>query len=389
MSCVTTRGRFILTWNKAAFMKANILFIIFLVLPSIVYAQSYPIVRAEMVEQALANLEAQVQNHSFESPSMILQEEGRYIGQETLINPDTRAISRKEDVFPEERDSAIEKAFHDITIELALEYMVGAHGDQIFELIDSQGGLASRLTYPNKGQILFLKAEAGFKDRVFFGGRYGSSQFLKKTCSDEDWNIFDPSWAYGTDEYVDYQITKQISRPKVEIFDVNFYYRFLDLNRNKDKRGTLSPGKKAFFDNLMVDRLAFDIFIGYQQQKGRYGMVDPMLESLRFDEGDWYYLEGLPADIGLGSFYKIEYKGPRLGVRTEASRGKFTTKIRFAYAWLETKAHGWWNLRNLSYWQSGASGFGIDTGVEAVYAFLPSFSLGVGFNYFYCGQKKL
>lgn len=374
-------------------MKANIFSIIFLVLPSIAYAQNYPIARAAMIEQALSGIETQLQNRSLESQNVPLQDKVQYISQEASVKPDTRALNGKKDSGLEGRNSVIEKALRDISIEVAIEYMVGAHGDQIFELIDSQGGIASRLTYPNQGQMLIFKAEAGFRDKVFLGGRYGSSQFSKESCSDEDWNIWDPSWleeyGYGTDEYVDYQITKQMSKPKVEIFDVNLYYRFLELSRDKEKQKGLSPGKKALFDNLMIDKLSFDIFVGYQQQKGRYGSMDPMLEWLRFDEGIWRYLEGLPADIGLNSFYKIEYKGPRLGIRTEGSRGKFTTRIRFAYAWLETKAYGFWNLRDLQFWQSGTRGFGIDTGFEAVYAVLPSLSVGMGFNYLYCGQKKL
>jgi hypothetical protein len=370
-------------------MKTNIFSIIFLFLSSVAYAQNYPIVRADMIERALANLNAQGRSIPPESRDAILKDKEQFIQQETMANSDLRAINQKKPNDSQVRDSAIEKTFHDITIELTLEYMVGTHGNQVFEVVDSQGGKISRLVYPNKGQMLILNAEAGFKNKFFVDGKYGNSQFLKKNFSDEDWNIFidPPDPVFG--DTLDYQITKNDCKPKVEIFDINIYYRFLELKRDKAKQKSLSPGKKTLLDNLMADRLDFDIFVGYQQQKGRYGMIDPLREFLVFDEGEWYYLPGLPADIGLNSFYKIEYKGPRMGIRAEGSRGKFSTRLRFAYAWLETKAYGWWNLREYSFWQSGVKGFGIDFGFETAYSFTPSFSVGVGFNYLSCRQKKL
>ena len=118
-------------------------------------------------------------------------------------------------------------------------------------------------------------------------------------------------------------------------------------------------------------------------------MIDPLREWLFFDEGAWYYVTGLPANFGLDSFYKIEYKGPRLGLRAIGSKGKVTTKVWFAYAWLETEAYGWWNLRNLAYWQKGKNGYGIDLGLETTYSFTPWLSMGLGFNYFCYRQEKL
>ncbi|MCX5702854.1 MAG: hypothetical protein NTW64_07835 [Candidatus Omnitrophica bacterium] len=368
-------------------MKVKFLSIILIVVPSIAYAQSYPIVRATMMEQALAGMGAQMKNLPIESQKIPTQDIQRYYVPEPVVRPKTYAADKKMNV---KKNKVVEKSLRDITIELALEYMFAAQGKQVFEVVDSQGGLISRLTFPNEGQMLILKAEAGFRNKFFLSGRYGNSQFSKKICSDEDWNlpIDPPDPLFG--DNLDYQITRQDSKPKVEIFDVNLYYRLLDLDKDKAKQEGLSSGKMKIFENLMVDKLSFDIFVGYQQQKGRYSMIDPWREYLIFDGGIWYsYEDLLPADIGLDSFYKIEYKGPRLGIRTQGSRGKFTTKLRFAYAWLETKAYGWWNMREYSFWQSGTRGYGIDTGLEVDYSFFRSFSIGVGFNYLYCRQKKL
>ncbi len=278
-----------------------------------------------------------------------------------------------------ERGVAIEDTLRKITIELTLEYGFSAGGQQTFELLDSQGGMASKLTYPFRGEMAIIKSEIiNSQSKFSLGGRYGNSNFKKKICTDEDWNLYDPSWAYGTDSYVDYQITSQKSESKVELFDINLYYRLLDIKEDK----TLS-------NNLLIDKLALDTFVGYQYQKNRSTMIDPMIEDLREDEGSWYYALGMPADLGLNSSYEIEYRGPRLGLRAIGSKGKFTTKIGLAYAYLETKAKGWWNLRDLSFWQQGKNGSGVDIELETNYAFNPNLSLGIGFNLIYRNQEKL
>lgn len=291
-----------------------------------------------------------------------------------------------------ERERVINKTLN--RIELTLEFGFATQGEQSFELYndyDGDGDLdkVSRLEYPHQGEMLILKGEVGFLSGFSIGGRFGSSSFSKRLCSDEDWHVWDPTWPYGTDNYVDYQITKQKSESKAEFFDVNLYYRLIDLDEDEVKRIRLSSEESTVFDYLMIDSLSLDVFAGYQQQKGRYRMIDPMTEYLLYDEGSWYYIAGFPQDIGLDSFYKIKYRGPRLGVRAEGSKGKFTTRVRLAYAWLKTKAYGWWNLRDLTFWQTGDEGYGIDTGFEVTYSFTPSLSAGLGYNYFYSHEGRL
>ncbi|MCX5703761.1 MAG: hypothetical protein NT066_04640 [Candidatus Omnitrophica bacterium] len=289
-----------------------------------------------------------------------------------------------------ERGIAIEETLREITIELTLEYGFAAGGKQGFELLDSQGRLASKLTYPTKGEMVIVKGEVGFWPKVFLGGRYGNSNFKKRICSDEDWNMYDPFWPYGSDAYVDYQISKQMSKSKVEFFDINLYYRLLDIDEEElNQRNLFRKEDSKLFDYLVIDNLALDIFIGYQYQKSRSRMLDPTIEILRSDEGTEYSAVGLPVDIGLDSFYEIEYRGPRLGLRAIGSKGKLTTKVGFAYAYLQTKAEGWWNLRNLSFWQKGKGGSGVDIELETSYAFNPHLSLGMGFNFIYRHQEKL
>lgn len=317
-----------------------------------------------------------------------------YFDKDNIILSDRdRAIAMALDSL-QEREIVMEETLKKITIELAIEFGFPIYGNQQFELFNDYNSdgvqeKVSRLEYPHQGAMLIFKGEVGFLSKFFLGGRYASSDFRKKPCSDEDWNIWDPSWGYGSDEYIDYQISRQMCKSEVEFFDLNLYYRLIDFDENQVKERRLESKGDTIFDYLLVNRLSLDIFTGYQQQKGRYGMIDPMTEFLFYDEGTWYYLTGLPADIGLDSFYKICYKGPRLGLRAEGSKGKVTTRVRFAYAWLKTEAHGWWNLRELAYWQSGRNGSGVDMGFEVTYAFTPSLSIGMGFNYLANWQKEL
>ncbi len=288
-----------------------------------------------------------------------------------------------------ERDYTAEKALRNITIELTLEYGFAAKGEQSFDLMDSEGGLASKLIFPFEGKITVAKGEIGFGSKFFLGGKFGSSNFKKRTCSDEDWNIYDPTWSEGTDEFIDYQITKQMEKVKTEFFNVNFYYRLFDLNKEDLKQKHLFLIEDVATNSLLIDRLAFDIFVGYQYQKNHCRLIDPMMEYILLDEGSQYYVTGLPDNIGLDSFYKTEYKGPRLGLRAIGSKDKLTAKISLAYAYLETKAIGWWNLRDLSFWQKGGKGSGLDVELEAAYALTPHLSLGVGFDLMYRRQNKL
>ena len=277
----------------------------------------------------------------------------------------------------QERGEAIEKTFRAISIELTMEYIFDAHGEQNFEVIDSQGRRISRLHYPHSGPIIVYKGEIRFLPRVSIGGRYGSSLFKRTTATDTDW------WPPIADVWWE---SNSRTKAEVETYDVNLYYRFLDLNKEQIKEKYLSsPGICEIFDFLRinnVESIALDIFAGYQQQKGRYGTTELV------DTVEWWTPVNIPYD-GLDSFYKIIYQGPRLGLRGEGSFGKFNTRLSLAYAWLKTKAYGWWNKRNYSFEQNGRKGYGIDIGIETTYKLTPNFSTGVGFNYLLCKQERL
>jgi len=304
------------------------------------------------------------------------------------LNKALNIYDQQENIAKEKRDANIEKTLRDISVELTFEYAFNAKAEQSFELLNDVGGRASKLTYSGEGKMLIVKGELGFFSKFFLGGRFASSDFKKTISSDEDWGF----WAdhNGEVKYIEYQVTRQGCKSKVEFFDANLYYRLSDFKEDPAKQRRLSPGKNTLFDNLMIDRLSLDIFAGYQRYKGRYASVDPMLEALRLVDGVWWEGEGLPADIGLNSPYKISYEGPRFGLRVKGSKDKIATQLSLAYcAGLKTEAYGYWNLRDLSFWQKGRNGYGLDFGCEITYSFTPFFSAGLGYSYLYFKQNKL
>jgi len=301
-----------------------------------------------------------------------------------LINRTLDRYDQREFIPQETREVAIEKTLHDISVELSLDYLFSTQGTQIFELV-IDGQMLSKLVYPHRGGLAIVKGEIGYLSKFFIGGKFATSNFRRRLCTDEDWSFYDPDWI---DEYVDYQITKQMCKSKVGFFDVNLYYRLLDLNEEEVKKMCLSAKEDTIFDFLLINSLSLDIFGGYQQQKGSYRMIDPMTEALRYDEEKWYYDVSLPDDIGLDSFYKVKYAGPRIGLRAKGALGKLTTTINFAYAWLKASARGWWNIREYAFWQSG-HGYGLDFEVETTYPITPSFSFGMGYHFFIRNVEKL
>jgi hypothetical protein len=276
------------------------------------------------------------------------------------------------------REQEIASELRKVEVSLALEYfMTGGH--QQFEIITEDGALLSRLKYSNSGRIPVVKGEARY-DRFSIGGRFGSATLDKKICTDEDWNIapIDVT-GDGIPDPRDYQITRQYCEPKITFYDANLYYNLVNTRRADEPMSR----------NLLVDNYSFDVFGGYQYYQGKYHMIDPMTEWLIDSGGTWYYALGLPADIGLDSFYKIKYQGPRLGMRFQGQKGKWNSSLSLSAAYLKTRAEGWWNLREFEYTQRGNGGIGTDLDLETTYAITPSWSAGFGFNFIGLYQRKM
>jgi hypothetical protein len=236
-------------------------------------------------------------------------------------------------------------------IELTIGYLSGIQGQQIFEIIDNQGRRVTKLIYPHRGAMLFFNGELRLLSRFFIGGKYGNSHFDRVTSTDTNWlpAIQPDVWWEANSR----------CKAELEIYDINFYLRLIDS-----------------------ENLSLDVLSGYQHQKGRYGMTDLV------DTVEWWNPTSV-AYNGFDSFYKIIYKGPRLGLRTEVSGGKYSARLSFAYSWLKTKGYGWWNLMNYAFEQIGDKGYGLDMEGELSYKLTPRISAGLGYNYFLRKQERL
>ncbi len=275
----------------------------------------------------------------------------------------------------EERDTVIEKILRNITIELTLEYAFHIQGEQNFEVIDDTGMRISRLHYPHRGEMVILNGEVRFLPRVSLGGRYATSLFERTTCTDTDWLIL-------TD--IVWNESHSSCKEGVSLYDINLYYRLIDLDKESIEEESIYSDGLGIKDIFIptVDKLSLDVFVGYQQQKGRYGTSELV------DTVEGWTPVNIPYN-GQDSFYKICYRGPRVGLRLEGSSGKVTSRLSFAYAFLNTKAFGWWNLRQYEFEQHGRSGFGVNIETELAYNFTPNITAGLGFHFFICRQKRL
>ncbi|MCQ9206106.1 MAG: hypothetical protein NG737_07340 [Omnitrophica bacterium] len=215
--------------------------------------------------------------------------------------------------------------------------------------------------------MTILNGEWRFHPRFSIGGRYGSSSFRETTAIDTDWFIGIPSVIWWQ--------SNSTSKAKMDFFDMNIYYRLLDLDK--------SQMSEKFSSFLLLDRFSLDIFGGYQQQTGRYG------DTNLVDVIQWWTPVNSPI-AGLDSFYKIRYKGPRLGVRFKGwANDKFSSKLSFSYALIKTEAYGWWNLRDLTFWHNGDDGFAYNIDAEVTYHLTPNWFIGIGYHYMKYRQKEL
>jgi hypothetical protein len=339
-------------------MKVKIAFIIaFLLFPVMVSAQENSEERDAYLEGYLSTLAKE---------DITVKEE---VAEQPVV---AQPIVEQATLIPEQRTTMLEKALRNLHIELAMEYIATVQGKQTFEVIDDSGQRISRLSYPHKGEIWLVRGEMRLLPRISVGGRYGNSNFRKSSSTDTDWL---PNIAPG----LVWNESISDTNIKLELYDINLYCRLLNFDKDAPDE---SSQVLQMLNNWMADKLSLDVFGGYQKQKARYKTYN-LLDTIE----DWRAVHTFIP--GEASFYKIKYYGPRLGLRAEGSRGKFSSRLSFAYAQLKTNAFGWWNLRNYHFWQSGKNGQGLEFEAELTYKFTPHLSAGIGFNYISLKQKNL
>jgi len=266
-----------------------------------------------------------------------------------LLNPEKPVVkteNTKRDLF-------------DVTLEL----LTSAHGQQTFDVIDENENLISRLKFPHRGQAMILKGELYMLPRLSLGGRWCSTSFLQLSNA----NSTDTDWKEATGDLV-WQESNDSTKTEVSFSDINLYARVLKLEKGVGKNS----------------RLSLDLFGGYQYQKSCYNMQDMTTTVSN-------YVPVSSKEEGHDSFYKIIYRGPRLGTRGEYAYNRFSVRLSFAYAWLKTNATALWNLRNYPFFQhgDGFDGYGVDLNAELIYQITKNISGGFGYNYMTRRQHKM
>ena len=253
------------------------------------------------------------------------------------------------ETIPEGKRNIISETLNGIELELSFEYML-ARGEQGFQVVIG-GSKISELEYPIEGPMYIFNGEARFLPWLSVGGRYGMSNF-----DDTEWT--DTDWAFGLEQ------AKGDCTAETHLFDANLYYRFVDWARDD-----MDEELRSW---LLADNFYADIFAGWQYQKSHFRMTN----------GRWTFPPPVEPIPGLNSTYDVEYYGPRLGLRVAGSKyDKFSSSLSIAYAWITTKAEGWWNLRDFSFHQEGDGGSALDINFDLFYHPIPNWFLGVGFNY--------
>ena len=259
-------------------------------------------------------------------------------------------------------------------IELTLEYLFFAQGEQVFEVIDNEERIITKIKFPHRGGMLFAKGEVRLPYSFLLGGKVGTSLFNKV-------NNTDASWMPAVQPGVWWETTSRTDA-RVLTGDLNLYYRLLDSQ-------TIDIGDPAFCELLeflvlkpFTFDVSFDVFSGYQFQRGYYKMKDIV------DMVEWWAPTVNPL-TDQDSYYRVLYYGPQWGFRTEVAVSKLVARFSLAYAWLQTKGNGWWNLQNYTFEHKGDNGYGLDIQGEVAYKFAPCFSAGLGYMYLERNQGEL
>jgi hypothetical protein len=348
--------------------------------------------RDREISEALKQYSKNTDQHN----EIILQQDSSLIAQELTYPDRSTAISesslkRQNDLEAyrksqpintshiSERQKIIEQALDETTFKIKIGSMF-IRGEQSFRLAhpDLPGNL-SKLTYPLRGEMGFIHAEAQLTPRFSIDGRYTASDFKNETSKDEDWNFYGNH--NGSEKFIDYQITEQNTKNKAFFWNANLFYRVYDWSIEEDKQ---------ISELLLADKVSLDIFSGYQYYKGKHTMIDPITKYERLVDGQWWYVPSVPLYEGLNSWYEVTYKGPRIGVRVRGDHGsRISSSINLAYAWLSTNAEAYWNLRDFRWRHRGQSqGSALSLDIEGEYRLSSRWLLGAGFHYMWQKHEK-
>lgn len=173
---------------------------------------------------------------------------------------------------------------------------------------------ASKLYYPQNTKYFLVNYSQPINTNKSLSVEYGSNQTSLGTGSDSDWDYTKSNalWYYGE-------------------FNSKGHSYFANLNFNA------------------INNQYSKFYYGYGYHHSNFLMTNGMYTVENYNAVS----DPLP---DLNSSYTITYQGPQIGLQTEHPfNNRLSLLSTVIYApFAVVKAHGWWNLRNLDFVQTGS-----------------------------------
>jgi len=222
---------------------------------------------------------------------------------------------------------------------------------------------ASKLDYDTNSNMAILELELKPIDWLSFDFSYGTGDIQSGTCTDTDWFYNYTDWFY------DYSSDPALQTQNPSSGDTYFYNTNLNFTKSFEEAGLTSLVK--YFERIKVG-----LFLGYEYSKVSMRMIDPITTLI------WWWEDYHVTEFeGLNSTYDITFQGIRVGTKMELIlTEQLAIKGSIAYLpSLNVKGKGYWNLRDLHFYQSG-QGHGTDAEVSLHYTPLSNLSLSLGYR---------
>jgi len=228
---------------------------------------------------------------------------------------------------------------------------------------DTWSEFASKLDYDTNSNMAILGLELKPIDWFFFDFSYGTGDIQSGTCTDTDW-FYD-----YTDYFYDYSSDPALQTQNPSSGDTYFYNTNLNFTKSFEE-AKLTGFVKNF------KKIKLGLFLGYEYSKVSMKMIDPITTLIWWWE-DYHVTES----EGLNSTYDITFEGMRVGTKMEVFfTEQLAIKGSIAYLpSLNVKGEGYWNLRDLHFYQSG-QGHGTDAEISLHYTPLSKLSLSLGYR---------
>lgn len=231
-------------------------------------------------------------------------------------------------------------------------------GDTWFEMNGNYyySEFASKLDYDTNSNMAIFGLELKPIDWFSFDFSYGTGDIQSGTCTDTDW-------------FYDYSREPALRTQDPSSGDTHFYNTNLNFTKSFEE-ARLTGFVKNF------ERIKLGLFLGYEYSKVSMKMIDPITTLIWWWE-DYHVTES----EGLNSTYDITFQGIRVGTKMEVVlTEQLAIKGSIAYLpSLNVKGEGYWNLRDLYFYQSG-QGHGTDAEISFHYTPLSNLAFSLGYR---------